>query len=200
MGVKWTGPEFRLRQRGELEDFRLTDTMAFQAKGVKRTGSQFRASVSELRSCVNGEVGLGFHFLFPSSPVTWCLTSSETMRLIRDGEKGGGGYGGGRRGRLHTYCYTVTTRMTSALKWAAMRAILMFLNCEGQSHKTLSTDHNFWRERRAEADSNQGPSAHQPNALPLGQTGSQCCVASTVLLVPSLFEGRWQRAPTGARR
>ena len=65
--------------------------MAFQAKGVKRTGSQFRASVSELRSCVNGEVGLGFHFLFPSSPVTWCLTSSETMRLIRDGEKGGGG-------------------------------------------------------------------------------------------------------------
>ena len=25
-----------------------------------------------------------------------------------------------------TYCYTVTTRMTSALRWAAMRAILMF--------------------------------------------------------------------------
>ena len=65
-------PEFRLRQRGELEDFRLTDTMAFQAKGVKRTVSQFRASVSELGSCVNREVGLGFHFLFPSSPVTWC--------------------------------------------------------------------------------------------------------------------------------
>ena len=35
-----------------------------------------------------------------------------------------------------------------------------------------STDHNFWRERRAEADSNRGPSAYQPNALPLGQTGS----------------------------
>ena len=32
--------------------------------------------------------------------------------------------------------------------------------------------HNFWRERRAEADSNRGPSAYQPNALPLGQTGS----------------------------
>ena len=38
--------------------------------------------------------------------------------------------------------------------------------------KTVSTDHNFWRERRAEADSNRGPSAYQPNALPLGQTGS----------------------------
>ena len=27
------------------------------------------------------------------------------------------------------------TPMTSALRWAAMRAILMFHNCEGQSHK-----------------------------------------------------------------
>ena len=59
------------------------------------------------------------------------------------------------------------------LKWAAMRAILIFHNCEGQSHETVSTDHNFWRERRAEADSNGGPSAYQPNALPLDQTGSQ---------------------------
>ena len=32
------------------------------------------------------------------------------------------------RGRLYTYRYTVTTRMTSALRWAAMRAILMFLS------------------------------------------------------------------------
>ena len=53
-----------------------------------------------------------------------------------------------------------------------MRAILMFHNCEWQSHKTVSKDHNFWREKRAEAVSNQGPSAYQPNALPLGQTGS----------------------------
>ena len=36
----------------------------------------------------------------------------------------------------------------------------------------MSTDHNFWRERRDKADSNQGPSAYQPNALPLGQMGS----------------------------
>ena len=65
------------------------------------------------------------------------------MRLIWDGEKGGRGYGGGVRGRFYTYRYTVTTRMTSALRWAAMRAILMFHNCEGQIHKTVSTDHNF---------------------------------------------------------
>ena len=35
------------------------------------------------------------------------------------------GGGGGRR-RLYTYRCTVTTRMTPALRWAAMRAILMF--------------------------------------------------------------------------
>ena len=63
-----------------------------------------------------------------------------------DGEKGGGGergYGDGGGGRLYICRYTVTTRMTSALRWAAIRAILMFYNCEGQSHKTVSTDHNF---------------------------------------------------------
>ena len=43
---------------------------------------------------------------------------------------------------------------------------------DGQSHRTGSTDHNFRRERRAETVSNRGPSAYQPNALPLGQTGS----------------------------
>ena len=30
------------------------------------------------------------------------------------------------RGRLYTYRYTVTTRMIPALRWAAMRATLMF--------------------------------------------------------------------------
>ena len=31
----------------------------------------------------------------------------------------------------------------AALRWAAMRAILIFINCEEQSHKTMSTNHNF---------------------------------------------------------
>ena len=45
---------------------------------------------------------------------------------------------------------------------------------DGQSHKTVSTNHNLFEEkRRAEAVSNRGPSAYQPNALPLGQTGSE---------------------------
>ena len=55
------------------------------------------------------------------------------------GERGYGGGGGGGGRYNYTYCYTVSTRMTSALRWAAMRGILMFYNCEGQSHKTVST-------------------------------------------------------------
>ena len=48
------------------------------------------------------------------------------------------------------------------------------IKSDGQSHKTVSTNHNFLtEERRAEAVSNRGPSAYQPNALPLGQTGSR---------------------------
>ena len=82
-------------------------------------------------------------------------------------EVGGGG------GRLYTYRYTDTTRMIPTLRWAAMKAVLMFHNCEGQSHKTVSTDHNFCRERKAEADLNRGPSAYQLSALPLGQTSPQ---------------------------
>ena len=58
--------------------------------------------------------------------------------------EGEGGMEVGEKGeRLYAYLYTVTTRMTSALRWAAMKAILMFHNCDGQSHKTVSTDHNF---------------------------------------------------------
>ena len=47
--------------------------------------------------------------------------------VLGTGRKGWGeGYGGGRRGRFYIYRYTVTTRVTPALRWAAVRAILMF--------------------------------------------------------------------------
>ena len=54
---------------------------------------------------------------------------------------------------------TVTSRMTFALSWAVMRAIL-FHNCEGQSHKTGPQTTTF-EEKRAEADSNRGLSAYR---------------------------------------
>ena len=42
-------------------------------------------------------------------------------------EAGGGVGGGGEADYIpNTYRYTVTNRMTPALRWAAMRAILMF--------------------------------------------------------------------------
>ena len=50
---------------------------------------------------------------------------------------------GGEGDYIPIAIYTVTTGMISALRWVAMRAILMLHNCEGQSHKTVSTDHNF---------------------------------------------------------
>ena len=50
---------------------------------------------------------------------------------------------GGEGDYIYTYRYTVTTRITSALRWAAMRAILMFHHCEGQSRKTVSADFTF---------------------------------------------------------
>ena len=53
------------------------------------------------------------------------LNVHRNHRLIRDGEKGVG-RGGWGAGRLYTYRYTVTTRVTPALRWAAMRGILMF--------------------------------------------------------------------------
>ena len=38
--------------------------------------------------------------------------------------------------------------MTPALRWEAMRAILMFhYDCEGQGHKTVSTNHNLSEEK-----------------------------------------------------
>ena len=48
----------------------------------------------------------------------------------------------------------------------------------------MSSDHNFWRERRAVAVSNRGPSAYQPNALPLGHTGSQPLLSWPLFIYP----------------
>ena len=59
------------------------------------------------------------------------LTSTETTRPVRDGEKKDKGvWRWGEREILYL-SGNVTTRMTPTLRWAAMRAILMFHNCEG---------------------------------------------------------------------
>ena len=50
--------------------------------------------------------------------LTWCLTSTETTRLIRDGEKRGGGRESGGVGRvgLYTYRYTCHHQNDSCIK------------------------------------------------------------------------------------
>ena len=56
----------------------------------------------------------------------------------------------GEREIIYTYRYNVTTIMTSALRWAAIRAILMFHNCEGQSHKTTFEEKGEPKQIRTE--------------------------------------------------
>ena len=46
---------------------------------------------------------------------------------------------------------------------------------DGQSHRTVSTNHNLLEEKR-------GPSAYQPHALPLGQTGSHPVLLLTLVI------------------
>ena len=55
----------------------------------------------------------------------------------------------------------------------------------------MSTDHNFGRERRTKADSNRSPSAYQPNALPLGQTGSRQLVHPFSIQLTSMPTFSW---------
>ena len=94
---------------------------------------------------------------------------TETIRLIR---WGGGGMEVG--GEIDYILIATLSPPEWLLHYNGLQQepFSCFINCKGQSHKTASTDHNFWRERRAGMDSNQGPSAYQPNALLLGQTGS----------------------------
>ena len=54
----------------------------------------------------------------------------------------------GGRGRVGIPIATLSPPELPALRWAAMRDILMFhYNCEGQSHKTVSTNHNRFEEK-----------------------------------------------------
>ena len=93
------------------------------------------------------------------------------MRLIRDGDKGWGVEG---RGRSNTYHYTFTTRMTSALRVGSDEShfSVSLIVCDKVIRQCLYRPQPLKRKEN-EADSNRCPSAYQPNALPLGQTGSQ---------------------------
>ena len=102
--------------------------------------------------------------------------STETARLIRYGEMGGGGRGLWRWGKkeviyLSLHCHH---QNDSCIKMGSdeshFNALIIMRN--KVTNRTVSTNQNFGREGRAEAESSRGPSAYQPNALPLVPTGS----------------------------
>ena len=68
-----------------------------------------------------------------------------------------------------TQRYTVTTRMTPALRWAAMREISCFINCERHNQQTIHRPKPL--KRRDSRNGIESRSLSLP-ALPLGQTGS----------------------------
>ena len=99
------------------------------------------------------------------------------MRLIRDREKGGKGVWRWREREIVYLSLHCHHQNDFCIKVGSNENHFnVSVGSDGQSRKTVSTDHNFWRERSAKADLNRGPSAYQPNALPLGQTGSHCAV------------------------
>ena len=51
------------------------------------------------------------------------------------------------RGRLYTYRYTVTTRMTSALMGSDESHFNVSVGSDGQSHRTVPTNHNLFEEK-----------------------------------------------------
>ena len=70
------------------------------------------------------------------------------MRLIRDwenGEKGGMEVGGGVREIIYLslHCHH---QNDSCIRWVAMRANVS-VGSDGQSHKTVSTNHNLFEEK-----------------------------------------------------
>ena len=124
----------------------------------------------------------------------------ETVPIARLSPPGGGGRGRlylslhchhqevGEGGDC-TYRYTVTTRRwgkgetvpiatlshhnDSCIKTGIDEFHFYVSEIVRDKVTTVSTDHNFSREKRAEAESNRGPSAYQPpNPLPLGHVGS----------------------------
>ena len=91
-----------------------------------------------------------------------------------------GGYGGGGKREtiyLSLHCHH---QNDSCIKMGVMRAVFNVLLIVKDKVTRLFTDYNFSRERRAEVDSNRCPSAYQPNALPLGHTGSRLALFFSV--------------------
>ena len=76
---------------------------------------------------------------------SWCFNVHRNHKAYQGRGEGGGGMEVGRDGDyIPIATLSPLTRMSAALRWAAIRAILMFHSVIVRaSHKTVSTDHNF---------------------------------------------------------
>ena len=74
--------------------------------------------------------------------------STETIRLIRDGEKGGRGYGGGGRGRYIPIAIHCHHQNDSCIKMGSNESHFnVSVGSDGQSQRTVSTNHNLFEEK-----------------------------------------------------
>ena len=97
----------------------------------------------------------------PLSKSTWCVTSAETMRLIRNGEKGGRGYGGGGRGEIIYLSLHCHHQNDFCIKVGSDESHFNVpVGSDGQSHKTVSTNHNLFEEKGE-------PKRYRTEVLPL---------------------------------
>ena len=79
------------------------------------------------------------------------LTSTETIRLIRDGEKVGRGYGswgGGGSGEIIYLSLHCHHQNDSCIKMGSDESHFnVSVGSDGQSHKTVSTNRNLFEEK-----------------------------------------------------
>ena len=96
------------------------------------------------------------------STIQCCFTSTETIRLIRDGENGGG-QGGWREGQreiiyLSLHCHH---QNDSCIKMGSNESHFnVSVGSDGQSHRTVSTNHNLFEEKGE-------PKQYRTEVLPL---------------------------------
>ena len=88
-----------------------------------------------------------------------CLTSTETMRFIRVGEKGGEGvWRWGKKEMISLHCHH---QNDSCIKMGSdERHFNVSVGSDGQSPKTVSTNHNLFEEKGE-------PKRYRTEVLPL---------------------------------